>query len=81
MPPNLNDWYTKNNITPPETIAHNLTVDDISKKLEQVHIKGWRQEGNMLIAETDIGDVGNPIATNLILTGTDAKGLPTFKKI
>lgn len=75
------DWYARNNLKPPETIDHNLTPDDIGERVQRAVIKSWRQEGNHLIADTDIGEVVNVLPTNLILTGTDKNNLPTFKKL
>ena len=75
------NFYEKHNVAPPSSIDHGLSVDDISTRVRSVNPRNWRQEGNVLIADTDVGEMRQAIPTNKILTGTDEKGLPTFKKI
>lgn len=77
----MSDWYARNNVRPPEQIKHGLSIDDIVEKLKPLELKNWRQEGNRLIADSDVGEVVNPLPANYILTGTDDKGLPIFKKL
>ena len=74
-------FYEKAGVAPPSVIPHGLTVDDISKRVEPMKAKSWRQEGNMLIAITDWGEVANPIPTDRLLTGVDDNGLPILTKI
>ena len=75
------DWYDRHGLKRPEHISHELTPDDIAKRVQSVNPRNWRQEGNKLIADTDVGELVNPIPTSHILTGTDEKGLPVFKKV
>jgi len=64
----------------PTRDAHG-TEDDIRQNLKSVKPTNWRMEGNMLKADTELGELAQPLPTNLILTGTDDQGLPTFKQI
>jgi hypothetical protein len=67
-------------ITPPKVIPHG-SDKDISEYLKPEMPTTWRQEGNQLIGESEKGRFVQTIPTSHILTGTDEKGLPTFKKI
>lgn len=55
--------------------------DPISSHLEKLTPINWRLEGNKLIADTEMGQLINYIPTDLIMTGVDDAGLPTFKKV
>lgn len=74
-------WYQKRGVTPPSSVSHGITVEDISKTLEPVNPRNWRLEGNKLIADTDMGELVNYINTDYILTGTDKNGRPILTKI
>lgn len=74
-------FFTDNNVAPPTSEAHGVTPEDIRSKLQPVHPRNWRQQGNMLHADTDVGELVNALPYGYILTGTDDKGLPTFRKI
>lgn len=74
-------WFERNGLKPPEHVSHDLTPDDISKKVERPTLTNWRQEGNCLIADTDFGPLVNHIPTNKLLVGTDKEGLPIFRDI
>jgi len=67
-------------LTPPSHTPHG-SDDDIPSRLKRVEVKKWRQEGNRLIAETDVGELVNLIPTDYIMTGVNDDNLPTFKKI
>lgn len=75
------NFYEKHGVAPPSSVSHGLSADDISTRVRSVNPRNWRQEGNVLIADTDVGEMRQAIPTNKILTGTDEKGLPTFKKL
>lgn len=75
------EFYERHGKTPPERIPHDVNLEDLADKLQKVKINSWRMEGNMLIADTDIGEVANPIPTNYLLIGTDKNNLPKFKKL
>ncbi len=79
--PQLLKWYKQNNLELPEHVSHDLSADDISSKAQSVNPRNWRQEGNRLIADTDFGPLVNHLPTDVIMSGLDSKGLPTFKKI
>ena len=74
-------WFNRKGLTPPEHISHDISLDDISKKLKPLKPHSWRLEGNKLIAKTDVGELVNYIPTNYILVGTDKQGLPKFEEI
>lgn len=81
MPPISDAWYQKHGHEPPEHIPHDLTPEDIKHRVKSVRPVNWRAEGNRLIADTDVGELVQFIPTSHIFTGTDEKGLPTFRKI
>lgn len=64
----------------PAREAHG-TDEDIRSQLKSVNPTNWRLEGNKLIADTQHGELGQYIPSNLILTGVDQEGLPVFKKV
>lgn len=66
--------------TPPKVAPHG-TEDEIRQRLSAVMPSTWRQTGNQLIGESDLGVFSQTIPTSHILVGTDEKGLPVFKKI
>lgn len=74
-------FFADNNLTPPSRESHDATADNIREKLVPMKPRNWRQQGNQLIADTDWGELVNPLPYGVILTGTDERGLPTFKKI
>jgi len=74
-------WFEKNNLEPPKHFSHELTPDDIGKKVKSVNPRNWRQEGNRLIADTDYGPLINYLPTNKLLAGTDKDGLPIFRSL
>lgn len=57
------------------------TDQEIRDQLVPMKITKWRQEGNKLIGESDVGRVVNPIPTNMMLKGTDDKGMPILVKL
>ena len=57
------------------------TDDDVRANLKPLTPTNWRMKGNWLIADTDFGELSQRIDPSYILTGTDDKGLPIFKKV
>lgn len=57
------------------------TEEDIRANLKPIKAHSWRQEGNRLIAQTDMGELSQTIPIDYICHGTDAKGLPILRKI
>lgn len=57
------------------------TEADIKDNMVQLKPSSWRQEGNQLIGETDMGPLVQTVPTSHILIGTDDKGMPVFKQI
>lgn len=55
--------------------------EPISKQLRGVNPRNWRQEGNLLKADTDFGPLVQTIPTNYLLDGTGSNGLPKFRKV
>lgn len=64
----------------PTREAHG-TETDVRGNLKSLNPTNWRLQGNRLIADTDVGEFSQIIPPTQILTGTDEKGLPTFKKL
>jgi len=74
------DFYRKLDVPIPATSQHG-TEDDIASKLVPMMPNKWKLAGNQLIAETENGTHVQTIPTDYILTGTDEKGMPIFKRI
>lgn len=74
-------WFQRNNLTPPSSVSHGLTPDEIGSKVKPLKPHSWRLEGNRLIAKTEMGELVNYISTDYILTGIDKDGLPVLTKI
>lgn len=74
------DFYAKHDVTPPSVSPHG-TEEDLRDKLKPLKLHSWRQEGNLLIAQSDMGQVVNHIPTDTIMTGLDNNGLPIFAKV
>jgi hypothetical protein len=53
----------------------------ISSNLQSVRPRNWRQEGNLLKADTDWGPLVQTIPVDYLLDGTDERGLPKFKRV
>lgn len=80
LDPKTNEWFIKNNLTPPTHQAH-LRDDEIENHMEKLMPNKWRLEGNLLIGETKFGPVANFIPTNYICRGTGDDGLPILEKL
>lgn len=78
--PPFTDWYIKNDLTPPSSVAHG-TEEDIQSKLKPLMPNSWRLEGNQLIGFTEMGKLSQTIPTSHILVGSDEKGYPIFRKV
>ena len=74
-------FYEKNGVELPTSQSHELTPDDIKDRVKPINPKNWRLEGNVLIADTDMGPLKQTIPTDYILEGVDSRGLPIFKRI
>jgi hypothetical protein len=57
------------------------TDDEVRANMQSLKPTNWRQQGNRLIADTEVGELSQTIPTDYILVGTDDKGLPKFKRI
>lgn len=74
------EFYKENNLTPPKHIDHGLAVDDIARRVQSINPRNWRQQGNQLIADSDVGELVNTIPPNYLLVGVE-NNLPKFKKL
>ena len=74
------DFIRKLGAAPPVAIPH-LTEEELAENMKQFKPNEWRLEGNKLIGETEIGTLVQFIPTDVVLTGTDENGLPTFRKV
>lgn len=74
------DFIRKLGAAPPVAIPHG-TDEDIRDKLTPLKPNSWKLEGNKLTGMTEMGLLVQMIPTDYILTGTDEKGLPVFKKV
>lgn len=79
------DYYRKVlDATPPSAESHEV-VDTfehpLSERLIRLMPNSWHLEGNELIGQTEQGELRQRIDPAYILTGTDAQGLPQFRKI
>jgi len=72
--------FSKWGKTPPKVAPHG-TDTEIRERLATVMPSTWRLEGNQLIGESELGRFVQTIPTDYILTGSDEKGLPVFKKV
>ena len=81
MDEKTNAWFRKQGKTPPEHISHEMTPDDIKDKVQPLKPTNWRQEGNLLKADTEMGELVQVLPTDRILTGTNDQGLPILKRI
>lgn len=74
------DFYRKLDVPLPTADQHG-TEDDIVGNMKQLLPSSWHLSGNTLIGKTEMGPLVQTISTDYILTGTDNKGLPMFRKI
>jgi len=72
--------YAKWGKEPPSHQPHG-TPEDIRANMRELKPTKWRQEGNKLIGETEMGPLVNFIGTDYICIGTTETGLPKFKKV
>lgn len=79
QPPN-SDWFAENDLPPPLTTSHG-TDTDIRDSLKPLKTWNWRQQGNQLIADTDMGVLAQSVPSNVICLGTDQSGRPILRKI
>lgn len=73
-------FYTKRGVTPPSRQPH-TTIEEIVANMKPLKPTNWRQAGNLLIADTAMGELVNYLPTDYLLDGTDDKGLPILRKI
>ena len=77
----VDNWYRKHGQEPPERVSHDLVPDDIKNRVKELKPTNWRQNGNRLIADTEMGQLVQFLPTDKLLTGTDENGLPIFKTL
>ena len=72
--------YEKLGIPEPSHEEH-LDVADIPNRMRRLMPNSWKLQGNELVGMTEMGPLVQRIPPNLILKGTDSKGLPVFEKV
>ena len=72
---NEKEMYERWGKTPPTHSPHG-TPEDIQENMKPIMPTRWRQEGNLLIGESDLGQIAQTIPTNKMLVGTDKNGFP-----
>lgn len=77
---NEKEMYERWGKNPPTHDPHG-TAEDIKENMKPLRPTKWRQEGNKLIGDTEMGRVVQFVPTDMILQGTDEKGLPILKKV
>ena len=77
---NEREMYERWGKQPPTHDPH-CTDEDIKENLKPIRPTQWRQEGNKLIGDTEMGRVVQFVPTDMMLQGTDEKGLPILKKV
>lgn len=76
-----NSEYEEWGVKPPETISHG-SLEEVDKKREKATMTNWRQEGNLLICDTQFGRLTNFIPTNKLFRGDlDERGYPILTDI
>lgn len=80
LPENQLKDFDKWGVERPTHLAHG-TEDEIRSNLKPVNPRNWRQQGNLLFADTDLGELVQTIPVDYLLDGVDDRGLPKFKKI
>lgn len=80
MNDNQKEMYERWGKTPPTSEPHG-TPEEIAKNMVKLKPTSWRQEGNKLIGETPMGPLVQFIPTDMLLMGTDEKGLPILQKM
>ena len=73
--------YAEWGVKPPEVINHGA-ISEVDKKRERATMTNWRQEGNLLICDTQFGTLTNTIPTNKLFRGDlDEMGYPILTDI
>jgi len=72
--------YQRLGIQEPEHIGH-ITEEDLAKKIKIEANHKWRQRGNKLICECELGNHVAFVPTSKILKGTDENGMPMLTEI
>lgn len=80
--PRSNEEYGAWGQPPPESTPHG-TEADIEAHLKSQFGRGhlWHQQGNVIFCTSCPFRHGASVPTNYLLTGTDKKGLPIFKRL
>lgn len=75
------EWYARQGVEPPEKISHGITDDKIIDNLVKFKATSWRQQGNQLIAEGEMGRLVQRIPSDVICKGMNEQGLPILEKV
>lgn len=76
----VEELYQELGLTPPESIRH-LTEDELREALKTKANHQWKQRGNTLYCQCEVGSHSTQIPTSLMLQGTDEQGMPILKNI
>lgn len=74
------DFLRKLDVALPTADEHG-TEEEIQANMNQLLPNSWKLEGNQLKGMTSMGELVQTVPSDVILTGTDTKGLPIFKRI
>lgn len=72
--------YSRLGLEQPQHIPH-ITEDELRQRIKIEANHKWSQVGNRLICECEIGKHSTLVPTDVLLKGTDDKGLPILTKI
>lgn len=73
-------WYDKVQKARPTHIPHGVNADNIQDHMKRLMPNNWRLEGNVLVGQTDMGELRQTIPTDYILKEVK-DGLPVFEKV
>lgn len=74
------EWFKLMGKPAPSKEGHG-TEQDILENLKPVKLTNWRLQGNVLMADSDLGPYAHRIPSDLIMRGTDLQGLPILTKV
>ncbi len=70
------NWLEQQGHAKPQFASHGITDDDMRSKMTQLRPKEWRQEGNWIIGDTELGELRLSVGTDHKLRGTNTDGTP-----
>lgn len=73
--------YAENDVAPPLHIPHGGSIEELQEQYKVQAHHSWKQQGNQLVCDCELGYHVSFIPTTHMLQGTDDEGLPVLKKI